>query len=164
MERSKQVMIPLVAGLALGCAGCDRTSRADAGELIAAYTRATCVPPHALDRSVSNPTREWDDTFDLGSDVAVKIGASCAAGGSLKGKYSDEPEPRTIAGADDSLYPCDLRIDWMQMRLYVRAQNPDGASQRVALYEYDLQARRSPRESEVDPAVLPPRCEIAQEK
>jgi hypothetical protein len=60
--------------------------------------------------------------------------------------------------------PCDLRIDWMQMRLYVRTEGPIGASQRMALHEYDLQTRRSPRESAVDPALLPQRCEIATSK
>jgi hypothetical protein len=150
------IPIALLVSIAAGCTGCGGS---EAGELIAAYTRAACVQPTTQNLSERNPTRTWGERFDLGPDVAVSIDASCSAGGSVMGKYSDEPEPRAIAGGGDSMSPCDLRIDWMQMRLYVRAEGPQGAS-RTRLYEYDLQARRSARESDVDPAILPPRCEM----
>ena len=140
----------------------ERARRADAGELVAAYARATCVPPHARPRDSSGRTyRAWDETFDLGSGVSVRIDAACSVGGGVGGRYSDEPTPRTLASPGDDVYPCDLRIDWMQMRLYVRAQGlSSGFFERTELYEYDLQARRSPRQAVVEPTILPPQCDI----
>ena len=135
--------------------------RSDANELIAAYTRAACVPPHVKEASAREPVRAWDQTFDLGSGVSAKIDAACSMSASVTAKYSDEPAVRTVARPGDYLYPCDLRIDWMQMRLYVRADGlSGGVSQRTELYEYDLQARQSPRTAVVEPGGLPPRCDI----
>lgn len=145
--------------IAMASVGCDRAKSAETGELIAAYSRAACLAPAARDPSERSPTRAWTETFDLGSGVSVRIDATCAVAGAVMGKYSDEPTPRTIAGLGDAMSPCDLRIDWMQMRLYVRAEGPIGAFQRMELHEYDLQARQSPRKAGVDPALVSPRCE-----
>jgi hypothetical protein len=153
--------VAAAALIGLGFFGWEHWKRANAGELIAAYTRATCVPPYARDRT-ADPIRAWSQAFDLGNGVAVSVEASCSAGGAVAGTYSDEPTPRSIANPGDGVYPCDLRFEPMAMRLYVLAEGPASGWQGTSLYEYDLQSRQLLRQSPVYREQLPPRCAIGR--
>jgi len=135
-------------------------SRPDDRDLIVAYSRAQCLFP-VPKGEYGDSSRNWNHTIELADGLQVLVEAYCFVHGQATVRYSDDQETHVVVPSRFYVYPCDIRVDSDQTRLYVMSSGlASGLWPETVLYEYDLIVRKTLRQVEVDARALPSKCPI----
>jgi len=140
----------------LGCgSGREQISSPD-HPVVKAFIASKSVLP-VWSKNVMPPVKEWNEVLDLGGNLTLRITGLQLVGGKFYGQYSDEKELRFVGSPGDYVYPCALRIDLPNMKVYGLASGLAGGFKQVtALFEFDIRSRKIIHSYHVDPRFLPP--------
>ena len=129
------------------------------GTLINGYLTADCVAPVFTAGAEDN--RGWSATIATAGGPRATISGAQRIDGSILIRYEPDGPEKTVVKYKDYVYPTDLRLNGARDRLYVKTSGlAAGIWHETWLYEYDLQRKKQLRKSRVEPAVLPPECEL----
>ena len=146
----------MVALLACFTPACVRPASRD--PLIDEYKRAKCIPLATIP-IVRPHTRQWDTelTFSRGLQVIVK--AMQSPGGRVTVLYPKAGMASVAADPGDYIYPSDIRADYPNDLLFVRARGlAGGMSEQTWLFEYDVRRKKVIKKLRVENQVLSQEC------
>ena len=124
-------------------------------KVVKAFLAAESLIPN-WNQGIYPPVHNWDQTIKLNNGLSFCIRAYQCVGGRFEGKFSDEPEFKTIADPGDYVYPCDIRINIGTGYLFCKASGlAAGLYQETVIYQFDLNQRRVVQRVVVDPVILP---------
>ena len=128
--------------------------------LINAYITADCLTP-VFAPGVHPPTRGWNTTIPIAGGAKATITGATLVGRDVEVRYESDGSEKTVVKYKDYIYASDVRLNDARDRLYVKTSgSAAGIWHETWLYEYDLQKKKQLRKSRVEPAVLPPECEL----
>jgi len=108
-------------------------------------------------KNVQPPVHEWNEVLNVGEKLTLRVSALQTVGGKFYGQYSDEQESRLIGNPGDYVYPCALRFDAANSRVFgVASGLAAGIQQATILFEFDTRSRQLIHTYHVDPKLLPP--------
>jgi hypothetical protein len=143
----------LLAVLVAGGGGCTVTDPSH--PVVKSYLAAEVLTP-TWSHSIRPSEPAWSHILDVGSGVTATVTAACCVGGRFRAQYSDEKEPRIIGIPGDYLYPRELRLDRIALRVYGMASGlAGGIYLKTVIFEFDLARRKAVAEVDVDLKILP---------
>ncbi len=125
--------------------------------IIQKYVAAQCVPSQT--RKLGRDTRVWETGLKLRDGTEILVRGAQMPGGSIAVFYPAEAREVVAANAGDYIYPSEVRFDFKNDLLYVKAHGlAGGLSEQTWLVEYDVGQQRVLERRQIRNDILPPEC------
>jgi len=114
------------------------------------------ILPFKVAPNIYPSVKGWDTTLTLCENKYVRLNATGWISGEFTCQYSDEHSQRVIGHPGDYVYPCDMRFNKNNKRIYAKASGlAAGLYQDTIIYEFDTSSRKTITQIHVDPNILP---------